>query len=138
MLSIGQLAQETGTKVPTIRYYEQIGLMPEPRRTGGQQRRYGADAVRRLNFIRHSRELGFPPEDVRELLGLIERADRPCAGVDAIARRNLIEVRRRIDSLQTLERELARMVEECSGGRISYCRVVDVLSDHAHCRHRAH
>ena len=68
MHTIGTLARRTGTKVQTIRYYEQIGLMPEPGRTEGGQRRYGDAELDRLAFIRHARELGFPLEDVRALL----------------------------------------------------------------------
>ena len=68
--TIGHLARETGCKVQTIRYYEQIKLMPPPRRTQGNQRRYGPKHVERLAFIRHSRELGFPLDAIRDLLGL--------------------------------------------------------------------
>lgn len=69
-LSIGDLARRSGCKVQTIRYYEQIGLMPEPGRTSGNQRLYGEKQADRLAFIRHSRELGFPLEAIRELLEL--------------------------------------------------------------------
>ena len=68
--TIGDLAQQTGCKVQTIRYYEEIGLMPEPARTAGNQRRYGQRHVDRLAFIRHSRELGFSLDAIRELLSL--------------------------------------------------------------------
>ena len=64
--SIGELSSETGVKVPTIRYYEGAGLLPVPTRTEGQQRRYTAAAVARLNFIRHARELGFEVAAVLE------------------------------------------------------------------------
>ena len=90
-ISIGQLASRTGCKVQTIRYYEQIGLMPESLRTEGNQRRYGPDHVARLAFVRHSRELGFSLEAIRELLSLADAPERPCAGADAIARRQLGE-----------------------------------------------
>src|SRR3954447_18184242 len=71
MLSIGELGQRTGVKVPTIRYYEQIGLLPPPPRTEGQQRRYSEGAAARLNFIRHARDLGFEVEAIRELLAIV-------------------------------------------------------------------
>ena len=67
-LTIGELSRQAEVKIPTIRYYEQIGLMAEPVRTEGQQRRYGFNDVRRLNFIRHARELGFEVEAIRQLL----------------------------------------------------------------------
>ena len=76
MLTIGNLAKRTGTKVQTIRYYEQIGLMPEPGRTEGGQRRYAEAELDRLSFIRHSRQLGFSLDVIRELLDL-ERPPRP-------------------------------------------------------------
>ena len=69
-LTIGQLAKQTGCKVQTIRYYEQIGLMPKALRTEGNQRRFGQAHLERLTFVRHSRELGFPLSAIRELLRL--------------------------------------------------------------------
>ena len=89
MLTIGSLAKKTGTKVQTIRYYEQIGLMPEPGRTGGGQRRYGDAELDRLSFIRHSRQLGFPLDVIRELLDLSDHPDKSCDEADAIARRQV-------------------------------------------------
>lgn len=133
--SIGELAAQTGSKVQTIRYYEQIGLMPEAVRTEGNQRRYGPQHVARLAFIRHSRELGFPLDAIRELLSLADVPDRSCAAADAIAQRQLEAVQRRIKQLTALKAELKRMVVQCRGGKIGKCRVIEVLADssHAHC-----
>lgn len=140
-LTIGRLAREAGCKVQTIRYYEQIGLMPEPARTEGNQRRYGARHAQRLAFIRHARELGFPLEAVRELLSLSDDRDRSCAAADAIAREHLTAVERRIARLNVLKAELERMIEQCRGGRIADCRVIEVVADHSHAQcltdHRA-
>ena len=134
-LTIGRLAREGGCKVQTIRYYEQIGLMPEPARTEGNQRRYGLRHAQRLAFIRHARELGFPLEAVRELLSLSDDKDRSCAAADAIAKDHLVAVERRIARLTALKSELERMIEQCRGGRIANCRVIEVVADrsHAHC-----
>jgi DNA-binding transcriptional MerR regulator len=88
-IGIGDLARTTGCKVQTIRYYEEIGLMPEPARTAGNQRRYDQRHVDRLAFIRHSRELGFSLEAIRELLSLSDRPEQPCDAVDQLARRQL-------------------------------------------------
>ena len=134
-LTIGRLAREAGCKVQTIRYYEQIGLMPEPARTVGNQRRYGTRHAQRLAFIRHARELGFPLESVRELLSLSDDQDRSCAAADAIAKDHLAAVERRIARLNALKAELERMIEQCKGGRIADCRVIEVVADrsHAHC-----
>lgn len=133
MLSIGTLAKRTGTKVQTIRYYEQIGVMPEPGRTGGGQRRYGDAELDRLSFIRHARQLGFSLDDIRELLDLSDNPSRPCDEADAIARRQLRQVEQRVARLEALRTELQRMVHECSGGRSADCRVLEVLRDHSEC-----
>jgi len=128
-VSIGELARRTGVKAPTIRYYESVGLMPAPPRSEGRQRRYGAPHVARLNFIRHSRELGFEVDAIRELLAMSERPEQSCEAADRLARRHLSEVDRRIAQLAALRAELRRMVEECSHGRIGDCRVIETLSE---------
>lgn len=132
-LSIGDLAKRTGCKVQTIRYYEQIGLMPQPGRTSGNQRFYGERHGDRLAFIRHSRELGFPLGAIRELLELSDDPNRSCEQADRIARIHLREVEIRIASLTVLKTELERMVRQCRRGRIADCRVIEVLADHAKC-----
>jgi Cu(I)-responsive transcriptional regulator len=133
MLAIGTLAKRTGTKVQTIRYYEQIGLLPEPGRTEGGQRRYGDDDLNRLAFIRHARQLGFTLEAIRELLDLSDNPSRSCAEVDVIAQRQLKEVEARIARLEALRKELKRMLRECSRDTVSDCRVLEVLRDHSAC-----
>lgn len=132
-LPIGELSRRTGVKVPTIRFYEQIGLLPLPPRTEGNQRRYGKPEVERLNFIRHSRELGFEVEDIRELLEMTASPQASCHQADSIARNHLTEIDRRIASLTALRGELTRMVEECGHGRICDCRIIEVLADHGEC-----
>lgn len=135
MLSIGKLSQATGVKVPTIRYYEDIGLLPSPARNAGNQRLYGEAERERLAFIRHSRELGFSLEAIRELLGLADDPERSCAAADNIARRQLAEVKSRISRLTALQSELERMLEQGAHGRIRDCRVIGVLGDHSLCAH---
>ena len=130
--SIGALAKHTGCKVQTIRYYEQIGIMPKPGRTAGNQRSYGKPHADRLAFIRHSRELGFPLESIRELLDLTDRPEHSCSAADRIARAQLKAVESRIARLKALRRELRRMLEACGQGRIADCRVIEVLADHSH------
>jgi DNA-binding transcriptional MerR regulator len=132
-LPIGELSRRTGVKVPTIRFYEQIGLLSAPPRTEGNQRRYGKPEVERLNFIRHSRELGFEVEDIRELLEMAASPQASCHQADSIARNHLTEIDRRIASLTALRGELTRMVEECGHGRICDCRIIEVLADHGEC-----
>lgn len=131
-MTIGRVAEAAGCKVQTVRYYEQIGILPAPRRTEGNQRLYTDAAVLRLTFIRHARELGFPIGAIRGLLSLSDEPDRPCVAVDAIARAQLAEVEARISRLGALKLELERMVEQCRGGRIADCRVIEALGDYAH------
>lgn len=133
MLTIGKLGSSTGVKIPTIRYYEQIGLLPEAERSPGSQRLYTHKAHERLVFIRHARDLGFSLEAIRDLLSLSDNPDQPCAAADAIARAQLAEVESRLARLAALKTELERMVVQCAGDRISDCRVIEVLSDHSLC-----
>ena len=135
MLPIGKLSEATGVKVPTIRYYEQIGLLPEPERSAGNQRLYNRQVQERLTFIRHSRDLGFPLDAIRELLSLSDDPARPCEAADAIARRQLRAVKARISRLQALQSELERMVAQCACGTIADCRVIETLGNHDLCAH---
>jgi DNA-binding transcriptional MerR regulator len=127
-LAIGTLARRTGVKVPTIRYYESIGLLPAPERTGSNRRAYGAEAERRLRFIRHARELGFEVATIRQLLELADQPDRSCAEVDSIARAHLSDIESKIARLKALRSEVRRMIDQCARGRISNCRVIEVLA----------
>jgi len=136
-LTIGELSRRTQVKVPTIRYYEQIGLLAEPIRTEGQQRRYRSEDVRRLNFIRHARELGFEVDAIRQLLGLAGDPDRSCGEVHDIAKGHLDEINDKISRLTALRDELEAMVT-CDHRRISECRIIEVLADHGQCRHHQH
>ncbi|MFD2262906.1 helix-turn-helix domain-containing protein [Lacibacterium aquatile] len=128
ILSIGDLAKATATKVETVRYYERIGLMPEPRRTVGNYRAYDRDHLNRLSFIRRSRDLGFSLDQVRALLDLADHKERSCEGVDAIAREHRDEVDRKIADLMALRRELDIMVSQCQPGTVADCRIIEALS----------
>ena len=132
-LTIGNLSRKTGCNVQTIRYYEQIGLLPIPDRSEGNQRLYDPAHVERLAFIRHARELGFPLNAIRELLSLADHPAQTCEAADAIARAQLQQVENRLVRLLSLKQELERMVEQCRGGKISDCRVIEVLADHSQC-----
>jgi len=133
-LAIGRVSEATGVKVPTIRYYEQIGLLPPPPRTEGNRRTYDRKDAERLTF-RHSRELGFEIDQIRTLLQLQDRPEQSCGEADVIARARLSEVRDKIASLRALEAELERMVDGCSHGRVETCRVIEILADHGKCQH---
>lgn len=131
--SIGEASRIAACKVQTIRYYEQTGLMPEPFRTQGNQRRYDEASLRRLAFIRHSRALGFSIADIRELLSLTQTPEQTCQSADAIARKHLAAVEKRMQNLAALKGELTRMISQCAGGKVAECRILEVLSDHNQC-----
>lgn len=94
VLAIGKLGAQAGIEVPTIRYYEHIGLLPEAERSAGKQRLNNLKALERLAFIRHARELDFTLEAIRDLLRLSDTPDQSCAAADAIAKAQLAEVER--------------------------------------------
>ena len=132
---IGEAARQSGVKVPTIRYYEEIGLLPTPSRSDGNRRQYDRDDLLRLAFIRHARELGFEIDAIRTLVELHDNSDQSCAAADAIAVARLADVERRIASLIALKAELQRMVDGCAHGTVADCRVIEILADHGKCRH---
>ncbi|MEM5471287.1 helix-turn-helix domain-containing protein [Hoeflea sp. AS60] len=132
MFSIGELSKRTGVKIPTIRYYEQMGLIDAPERSEGNQRRYSKDGMKRLSFIRHSRELGFSIEDIKGLLELSQHPEKPCNNAHNIATRHLGDVRARIAKLRGLERELKR-ISGCDADTIADCAVIETLADHSLC-----
>ncbi len=136
-LTIGQLSKAADVKVPTIRFYEQIGLMPKPDRTHSDRRVYDEGGMRRLKFIRHARQLGFEIKDIEALLGLADRLDTPCDEADRIATAHLTVIDRKIAQLSSLRDELSRMVG-CPAGAARDCRVIEVLSDHSLCASERH
>jgi DNA-binding transcriptional MerR regulator len=131
-LSIGVLAQQTGCTVPTIRYYEEIGLLPAGPRTEGGRRVYGQQAVRRLTFIRRCRDFGFSIEQVRELAGLADQPDRPCTELRDVAARRLAQLRQKLAELQALESSMAAFVcscdSSCAGGAVVDCTLLEDLA----------
>lgn len=129
-MPIGQLAKTTGVKVPTIRFYEQIGLLPEPERTASDRRVYGERDHRRLAFIKYARQLGFTVDAIRDLLDLSDHPERPCEQANALATEQLQTVEAKIRQLQALRKELRRMVATACKGQASDCRVIEALSDH--------
>lgn len=133
MLSIGQISQKAGVKVPTIRYYEQMRLIQPAARSSGNQRRYTQTELECLSFIRHARELGLPIETIRELLEMAQTPDMPCQQAHAIALTHLRAIKSRIRKLRRLEKELSRMTETCHSGTIGECDVIRSLADHSLC-----
>jgi Cu(I)-responsive transcriptional regulator len=129
-MRIGDLAEATGTKVVTIRYYEKIGLLPAPRRTAGNYRAYDGEHLQRLRFIRRCRELGFTLDHIRDLLSLASRDDQDCSEVDRITAEHLAAVERKIADLARLAEELRRISSCCQGGRsIAECRIIEAITN---------
>jgi Cu(I)-responsive transcriptional regulator len=129
---IGELAHLTGTKVETIRYYERIGLLPPPARTGGNYRAYARSQLERLSFVRRGRDLGFSLDEVRELLRLSDDRGQSCADVDRIARSHLIEVERKVANLMALGVKLRQLIDQCQRGTIAECRIIEALAPAGH------
>lgn len=132
-LSIGTVAKRAGCSVPTIRYYEDVGLMPPAARTEGGQRSYGEADVKRLRFIRRCRDFGFGVEHVRELLSLADEPDRQCVEVRDVAASRLADVRRRLAELTALETSLMAFVQDCddgcAGGTTLDCCILEDLAE---------
>ena len=134
MFSIGELSKHTKVKVPTIRYYEEMGLLAEAERTSGNQRRYDKAGLQRLSFIRHARDLGFSIEAITSLIDLQDHPDRSCEAATDIALSQLSDVRAKIKRLTLLEKELIRISRGCDGQGVSEdCYVLASLADHELC-----
>ena len=128
-LGIGTLSARSEVNVETIRYYERIGIMPKPPRTGGGHRAYDAEHLRRLVFIRRSRELGFPLDEVRDLLRLADGGGYTCGEVREMALTQVADIRRKIADLRRMERVLKEMAAKCSGGDVPECPILAALSE---------
>ena len=124
----GELAQQSGCNIETVRFYERLGLLPAPPRTAGGHRYYSPEHLRRLTFIRRSRALGFTLDEVRSLLALVGGGDWSCAEVRAMTIEHLADVRRKIGDLEKLERVLEDMTAQCEGGALPECPIVDALT----------
>lgn len=133
MFSIGDLSRLCGVKIPTIRYYENMGLIAKPERSEGNQRRYSKNGLERLSFIRHARELGLTIKDIRELTALEEDPDRPCFDAHEITKYHLSAIKTKIQKLRKLEQELKRITQISDKDCIGKCQVIHSLADHSLC-----
>jgi MerR family mercuric resistance operon transcriptional regulator len=129
LLTRGALAARSGCNIETIRYYEQIGILPPPPRSLGGHRLYGQDLIKRLTFIRRSRELGFTLEEIRELLRLVDGSNYTCAQVEKLAREHAQDIRRKIADLKKLQSVLLAMASQCTGDEVPDCPIIDALFD---------
>jgi DNA-binding transcriptional MerR regulator len=135
-MKIGELARRTRTNAPTIRYYEEIGLLPAPARREGGQRTYGDNDSKRLTFIRQCRAFGFPIERVRSLVVLTEDRDRSCTEARSIAQVHLNAVRDKLGELKRLERNLTDFIKRCdavcAGGPGPDCVILKDMAEPTH------
>lgn len=126
-MKISEAAAASGCHLETIRYYERVGLMPRPTRTGSGYRAYAPADVERLRFISRGRELGFSLEEIRSLLRLNDDPMLSCGDVDAVARAHLADVHQRIEELQRMAVELERVIAQCVGGERGTCTILGAL-----------
>lgn len=127
-LTIGQLAENAGVGVETIRFYQRKGLVEEPEKPRDGYRRYPAEAAQRIRFIRQAQEIGFSLREIGELLALRVDRSRSCADVRRHAEAKILEVRSKIDALQQIERALTRLARSCSGaGPTTECPILDAI-----------
>lgn len=127
--SIGELSKQSDVNIETIRYYEKIGVMPAPGRSAAGYRIYGADQLKRLSFVRRSRQLGFSLDEIRDLLRLVDGHAFTCAQVRELTLDHVAEIRRKIEDLKRLKRVMEAMAAHCSGERAPECAVIDALFD---------
>ncbi len=127
-MRIGELAQQLSVNPKTIRYYEDIGLLPAPSRTASGYREYGADDQKRLEFIRAAQRLGFSLDEIREVLALREQGERPCNYVLSVVDRQLNDIDGRIAELHQLRSELVRLKQasvQLSPAEGAFCSVIE-------------
>ncbi len=128
-LTIGQLAREARVHIETIRYYERRGLIPEPPRRESGYRQYSEDAVSRIQFIKHAKELGFSLKETAELLTLRVDPATTCGNVKSRAEVKIAEVEEKIRALQRIKKALAKLVALCRGsGPSSECPIMEALN----------
>ena len=127
VLTIGKVAQQTRCNIETIRYYERESLLPAPQRTPGGHRLYNESMIKRLVFIRRSRELGFSMAEVRQLLSVVDGDVVSCEKVKGIAENHLHDIKTRIADLRKMQRILGELSQQCSGENVPECPIIEVL-----------
>ncbi|OQM75627.1 MerR family transcriptional regulator [Manganibacter manganicus] len=126
-LQRAEFARRTGSNLETVRYYEKVGLLPEPPRTANGYRSYGKTHERRLRFVLRARELGFSIYEIRELLRLVDERNRPCAEARDVTATHLADVRAKIADLRRMERVLKDVVTRCGDGTFPGCPLIETL-----------
>ncbi|MEQ4616585.1 MAG: Cu(I)-responsive transcriptional regulator [Corticimicrobacter sp.] len=127
-MNIGAAAQASGISAKMIRYYESVGLLPEPARTDAGYRHYGQTDLHRLHFIRRARDLGFPVEQIKALLALWDDRQRASADVKKLAQMHIDELEHKAQALQQMADTLKHLVEHCHGDGRPDCPIIESLS----------
>ncbi|MCB2102967.1 MAG: Cu(I)-responsive transcriptional regulator [Rhodobacterales bacterium] len=127
-MNIGEVARHTGVPAKTIRYYEDIGLLPRATRAANGYRHYRDSDLRTLQFIQRARGLGFPIKDVANLLALWSRDDRASADVKALALKHIEAINGRIDELRSMRDTLVHLTERCHGDDRPDCPILADLA----------
>lgn len=123
----GELARRSGCNLETIRYYEDIKLMPQPARTEAGHRLYSIDDQRRLRFILRSRDLGFSIDEIRSLLSLVDSGDYTCGEIRTLTLTHLASVSQKITDLKKLERTLKNISSKCGDSDAPDCPIIESL-----------
>lgn len=130
-MRIGVLAEQSGVPTKTIRYYEQIGLMPGPPRTAGGYRDYGRGAAGRLTFIRAAQSIGLSLGEISEILAFRDRGETPCLHVLSLIERRAADLSERIEALERMRRDLeglarkARTMPRAEPQESTYCHIIE-------------
>ena len=132
MVTIGALSKQTGCHIETVRYYERIGVLLKPPRTEGGHRLYGKEHIKRLMFVRRSRELGFSLGEIRTLLKLVDGRQYTCREVKALMEEHLGDIKKKISDLKRLQKTLADISLQCEGGMVPECPIIDTLFEEKH------
>ena len=125
--TIGHLSERTDCNIETIRYYERIGIMPAPPRSNGGRRIYQHDHIKRLMFIRRSRELGFSIAEIRALLSLVDEGSYSCGEIQTLTIEHIKNIKNKIADLKKLEKTLSRIASQCKADDIPECPIIDAL-----------
>ncbi len=132
MVTIGALSKQTGCHIETVRYYERIGVLLKPPRTEGGHRLYGKEHIKRLMFVRRSRELGFSLGEIRTLLKLVDGKQYTCREVKTLMEEHLGDIKKKISDLKRLQKTLADISSQCEGGMVPECPIIDALFEEKH------
>jgi MerR family mercuric resistance operon transcriptional regulator len=127
-LTIGKLAKKANVNIETIRYYERRALIPKPNRRESGYREYSEDTVRRIQFIKHAKELGFSLKEIHELLSLKLDPKTPCSEVKNRAEIKIVDIEEKVKTLQRMKKALVKLTRACSGkGPIIECPILEAL-----------